>query len=98
MLHGQLRLGHQPEAPQYAEQLAVTERLAATRETDPLRRRLQQRVRRVRLEQTGLLVVAVAVDDTVRPTERARGVHRVESLVDPWVLSRRHLVHHLARG
>ncbi len=55
---------------------------------DPPRWLLQQGVRRVGLEQAGLLVVLVAVDDAVRPPERTRGVHRVERLVEPRVLAR----------
>ena len=93
-----MRLHHQPEAAQRTEQLAVPERLAAAGEAGPPRLLLQQRVRGVRLQESGLLVVAVAVDHAVGAAERAGGVHGVERLVDTGVLARRHLVHHLGRG
>src|SRR5205823_3237209 len=80
------------------EQFAVPEGLAAGREAGAAGWLLQQRIRRVRLQHTGLLVVGVAVDHAVRPAERAGGVHGIQGLVEPRVLPGRHLVHHLRGG
>src|SRR3546814_7031732 len=85
-----LRLGDQAEALQHAEQLAMPERLTGRRKTDTLRRRLQQIVRGVSLQQSGLLVIAVAVNHAVRMTERAAGVHGIDRGVDARILARRH--------
>src|SRR5580765_4619301 len=87
-----------PEGLQHAEQLAVPERLTPRGEPDPPGSLLHEGVRGIRLQETGLLVVAVAVDDDVGTTERAGCVDRVQRLVDPRVLARRHLVHDLLRG
>src|SRR6185369_8914892 len=71
-------LHDEPEAAQHAEQFAVAEGLAPGRQPGPAGRLLEQRVGGVGLQQPGLLVVAVAVDDAVRAAERARRVYRVE--------------------
>ena len=54
--------------------------------------------RGIGLQQAGLLVVAVAVDDAVRAPQRTRGMDRVDRLVDARVLARRHGVHHAGGG
>src|SRR3546814_6133424 len=74
----------------HAEQLAMPERLTGRRKTDALRRRLQQIVSSVSLQQSGLLVIAVAVNHAVRMTERAAGVHGIDRGVDARILARRH--------
>jgi len=68
--NGQLWFGHQPEAAQYAEQLTVPERLATTGESHSLRRCLQQRVRRIGLEETGLLQAYAAYSLLQMPPKR----------------------------
>ena len=61
--HGRL---HQAEAAQRTEQLMVAEGLATRREAGPRGRLLQQRRGSEGLQQTGLLVVAIAEDHAVR--------------------------------
>src|SRR3546814_7284030 len=51
---------------------------------------LQQIVSSVSLQQSGLLVIAVAVNHAVRMTERAAGVHGIDRGVDARILARRH--------
>src|SRR3546814_14053446 len=79
-----LRLGDQAEALQHAEQLAMPERLTGRRKTDTLRRRLQQIVRGVSLQQSGLLVIAVAVNHA-RSEERRVGKECVSTCRSRWV-------------
>jgi len=64
--HGRL---HQAEAAQSAEQFMVAEGLATRGETYALGCLLQQRRCGKGLQQAGLLVVAVAEDDAVRPCQ-----------------------------
>src|SRR5215207_3415867 len=62
---GDLCRGNEAERLQHAEELAVPEGLARRRESDPARRAVDEVVGRVGLEQTGLLVVAGALQDAV---------------------------------
>src|SRR5689334_13346035 len=77
-VHGDDRLEHEPEAPEYAEQFPMAERLAGRGQPGSPGRLLEQGIGGVCLEQTGLLVVAVAVDDAVRASERTGGVDRIQ--------------------
>src|SRR5437660_10970379 len=68
-VHGENRLHNETEAPQHAKQFAVAKGLASRCEANAFGRLLEQRVRGERLKKRGLLVVAVAVDHAMCPTQ-----------------------------
>src|SRR6266446_9939970 len=74
IVNRQDRVHHQSEASQLAQQFPMPERLTGGGKANLPGSRLQQRECGVGLQHSGLLVIAIAVDDAMSATKRSRCV------------------------